>query len=66
MKDINYPLVETKRPPIYTAMKYFGKKPHNIWGAYIRNYTKKDGCILDPFSGSSIAAFEAVKVERMR
>ena len=25
MKDINYPLVETKRPPIYTAMKYWGK-----------------------------------------
>ena len=66
MKDINYPLVETKRPPIYTAMKYFGKKPHNIWGAYIRTYTTQDGCILDPFSGSSIAAFEAVKVERMR
>lgn len=64
MKDINYPLVETKRPPIYTAMKYWGKKPHNIWGAYIRNYTKKDGCILDPFSGSSIAAFEAVKSGR--
>ena len=27
--DINYPLVEAKRPQIYRAMKYWGKKPHN-------------------------------------
>ena len=39
MKDIDFALVEAKRPPMYTAMKYWGKKPHNIWGAYIENYT---------------------------
>ena len=65
IKDINFPLVEDKRPPIYTAMKYWGKKPHNIWSSYINTYTnKKNNVILDPFSGSAIAAFEAVKIKR--
>lgn len=64
MKDIDFALVETKRPPMYTAMKYWGKKPHNIWGAYIENYTSENDVILDPFSGSAIAAFEAVKCGR--
>ena len=64
MKDIDFALVEAKRPPMYTAMKYWGKKPHNIWGSYIENYTSENDVILDPFSGSAIAAFEAVKLGR--
>ena len=64
MKDIDYALVEEKRPPIYTAMKYWGKKPHNIWRKYIEHYTPKNGVYLDPFSGSAISAFEAVKASR--
>lgn len=64
MNDINFALVEEKRPPMYTAMKYWGKKPHNIWGKYIENYTSKGDFILDPFSGSAVAAFEAVKSGR--
>jgi 16S rRNA G966 N2-methylase RsmD len=64
MKDINYALIEETRPPIYTAMKYWGKKPHNIWRAYIENYTPQDGIFLDPFAGSAMSAFEAVKAGR--
>ena len=64
MTDINFALVEDTRPPIYTAMKYWGKKPHNIWREYIQNYTPDNGIFLDPFSGSAISAFEAVKVNR--
>lgn len=60
-KDINFALVEETRPPIYTAMKYWGKKPHNIWHDYIKNYTPKNGLYLDPFAGSAISAFEAVR-----
>lgn len=62
--DINYALVEDVRPPIYTAMKYWGKKPHNIWREYIQHYTPEDGIFLDPFAGSAISAFEAIKVKR--
>lgn len=64
LTDIDYALVEDTRPPIYTAMKYWGKKPHNIWGTYIENYAKPGSLILDPFAGSCIAAFEAVKAGR--
>lgn len=64
MTDINFALVEDTRPPIYTAMKYWGKKPHNIWREYIENYTPEDGIYLDPFSGSAISGFEAVKANR--
>lgn len=64
IKDINFALVEDKRPPIYTAMKYWGKKPHNIWREYIKNYTPENGLYLDPFAGSAISAFEAVKSGR--
>ncbi len=61
MKDIDYALVEETRPPIYTAMKYWGKKPHNIWREYVEHYTPEGGLYLDPFAGSCISAFEAVK-----
>ena len=61
MKEIDFALVEDKRPPLYTAMKYWGKKPHNIWRKYIENYTPSNGLYLDPFAGSAISAFEAVK-----
>lgn len=64
MNDIDFALVEKKRPPMYTAMKYWGKKPHNIWGEYIENYTDTGDTVLDPFSGSAIAAFEAVRCGR--
>ncbi|MDD6056046.1 MAG: DNA methyltransferase [Helicobacter sp.] len=59
-KDINYALFETKRPEIYTAMKYWGKKPHNIWCEYIKNYVSKDGVMLDPFCGSGMSGIEAL------
>lgn len=62
--DINYALVEGIRPPIYKSMKYWGKKPHNIWNAYIEHYCPPNGTILDPFVGSGVAAFEAAKLGR--
>ena len=56
MELINYALVETSRPPIYTAMKYWGKKPHNIWQEYIDKFVPHNGVILDPFCGSAMSA----------
>ncbi len=62
--EINYPLVEESRPSLYRAMKYWGKKPHNIWSQYIERYCPPGGVVADPFSGSAVAAFEAVKSGR--
>lgn len=64
LPDINYALVEGVRPPMYRAMKYWGKKPHNIWSQFIERYCPPGGVVLDPFVGSGIAAFEAVKLGR--
>lgn len=62
MKDLEHAFVEEKRPPLYTAMKYWGKKPHNIWNEYIKHYTPKGGVFLDPFCGSGLSVLEAIKV----
>ncbi len=62
--NIDYALVEEVRPPLYTAMKYWGKKPHNIWAEYIKTYTPENGICLDPFMGSGISFLEAIKCNR--
>lgn len=49
---------------MYKAMKYWGKKPHNIWNRYIERYCPPEGVVLDPFVGSGIAAFEAARLNR--
>ena len=63
-QHINYALVEDTRPPMYRAMKYWGRKPHNIWSDYIEHYCPKDGVVLDPFMGSGISTFESLKIGR--
>ena len=62
--DIDFPLLETTRPAMYTFDKYVGKKPHNIWASYIEAYTKKNGIVLDMFGGSGVCATEALILGR--
>lgn len=57
---INYALVEDVRPAMYTPMKYWGKKPHNIWSDFINCYCPEGGTVLDPFMGSGLVAFESI------
>lgn len=56
---------EITRPTIYRTMKYWGKKPHNIWSSYIEKYSKKNDYILDPFVGSGMTYFESVRLNRI-
>ena len=56
---------EMTRPTIYRVMKYWGKKPHNIWSTYIEKYSKKGNYILDPFVGSGMTFFESVRLNRI-
>lgn len=63
-EHINYALVEDTRPAMYRAMKYWGRKPHNIWSDYIAHYCPEDGVVLDPFMGSGISTFESLKLGR--
>lgn len=64
IEHINYALVEDTRPAMYRSMKYWGKKPHNIWSQFIEAYTEENDVVLDPFAGSNVAAFEAAKLNR--
>ncbi len=63
-KHINYALVESVRPMMYKALKYWGKKPHNIFRKYIENYTKENEIVLDAFAGSGITPLEAIQANR--
>lgn len=55
---------ETTRPAIYRALKYWGKKPHNIWGMLINEYSKPNDIVFDPFAGSALTFFESVRFGR--
>ena len=63
-KNRNSVKIETKRPPVYTAMKYWGKKPHNIWQEYICEFCKEGATVLDPFAGCGMTAIEGLKANR--
>ena len=62
--DINFSFPEDTRPAIYSAMKYWGKKPHNIWHEYINTYTPDQGVFLDPFSGSCLSIIESLRARK--
>lgn len=43
---------------------YFTKQSWDIVQSYIRNYTKPDDVVLDPFGGSGVTAIEAMMTSR--
>ena len=55
---------ETSRPAMYRALKYWGKKPHNIWNEIICEYSKPNDVVFDPFAGSGLTFFESIKAGR--
>jgi len=55
---------ETTRPTLYRGLKYWGKKPHNIWREIIIRNTNKNDIVYDPFAGSALTFFEAIKTGR--
>ena len=63
-EQINYALVEKTRPMMYKAMKYWGKKPNNIFREYIEHYSKSNEIILDAFAGSGVCPLEAIQINR--
>ena len=63
-EHINYALVESTRPMMYKSLKYWGKKPHNIFRKYIENYTKENEIVLDTFAGSGVTPLETIQANR--
>jgi DNA modification methylase len=64
LDHINYASVEKTRAMMYKAMKYWGKKPSNIFRDYIEHYSKSNEIILDAFAGSGVCPLEAIQVGR--
>ncbi len=50
--------------PMYSMHKYWSRKPSEVIANYIKRYTKEDDIVLDPFSGSGVTIFEALKIGR--
>lgn len=57
-------LKEDTRPTMYRGLKYWGKKPHNVWRELIVQYTKPGAIVYDPFAGSALTFFESLKSGR--
>ena len=43
------------------SLKYWGKKPHNVWRKLILDNTQPKDVVYDPFAGSALTFFEALK-----
>ena len=48
----------------YLLHRYWGRKAHNVVHEYIKNYTKENDVVLDPFMGSGIVPIECSKINR--
>ncbi len=55
---------ESVRPTLYRGLKYWGKKPHNIWRDLIVENTNSGDVVYDPFAGSALTFFESIKAHR--
>lgn len=62
--QINNRYTETTGPAMYRALKYWGKKPHNIWNEIICEYSKPNDIVFDPFAGSGLTFFECIRAGR--
>lgn len=61
---INYPIIAKTHTPMYSMHKYWTRKPHNVVSKYVEKYSNKDEIVYDPFCGSGVTVFEALKLGR--
>ena len=61
---IDYAIVPKAHTSMYLMHKYWARKPHNVVAEYIKHYSNKGDIVLDPFWGSGVTAFEALKLGR--
>ena len=50
--------------PIYKIHKYFARRPHNQFRAFIDHYVPKEGVVLDCFAGGGVSLVEGLTVDR--
>ena len=64
MKKINKNIKASLHSKHYLLHRYWGRKAHNVVNEYIKNYTKKNDLVLDPFMGSGVVPIECSKIQR--
>lgn len=47
--------------PMYNWHKFWSRKTWNVVAEFIKTYCPEDGVVFDPFAGSGVVAFEALK-----
>ena len=50
--------------PIYKFHKYFARRPHNVFGHILEQYTDDGDLVVDCFSGGGVTVTEGVKLSR--
>ena len=65
-KHIEHSILAKPFSNIYKINKYWGRKPWNIYRAFIQNYSKEDSIVLDPFCGSGVSVIESLKLPKRK
>jgi 16S rRNA G966 N2-methylase RsmD len=63
-EHINRQIPPEPHTAMYVWHKYWSRKTWNVVGEHIRNYTKEQQVVFDPFSGSGVVAIEAARCKR--
>ncbi len=64
MRQIKKNIKANSHSKHYLLHRYWGRKAHNVVHEYIRNYTKENDVVLDPFMGSGVVPIECSKINR--
>jgi 16S rRNA G966 N2-methylase RsmD len=63
-EHINRQIPPEPHTAMYVWHKYWSRETWNVVGEHVRNYTKEQQVVFDPFSGSGVVAIEAARGKR--
>ena len=59
--QLNRQIPPEAHTPMYNWHKFWSRKTWNVVAEFIKTYCPPNGVTFDPFAGSGVAAFEALK-----
>lgn len=62
--QLNRQIPPEAHTPMYNWHKFWSRKTWNVVAEFIKTYCPPNGVVFDPFAGSGVAAFEALKHDR--
>lgn len=61
LNHLNRQIPPEPHTPMYNWHKFWARKTWNVVAEFIKNYCPENGVVFDPFAGSGVVAFEALK-----